>query len=276
MSAHSDACRRVAEPTTILRGLVGSTVHGLAVPGRDDRDEMGVCLEAPEHVVGIARMPNGKPFTHWQHRTAEERTPASGGTAPRSEAGDLDLTVYSLRRWAGLALAGNPSVLLMLFIPSDHLVTVTDAGRELRRAWPLFASRQAGARFLGYLRQQRERLVGERGQRDVHRPELVAAHGFDTKYAMHMLRLGYQGVEYMLTGRLTLPMAEPTRTHLYGVRTGGVALADVLAECEDLERRIDALRRTGSPLPEHPAYGEVDGLLTTIYFDSWFHTWRAR
>ena len=29
----------------ILRGQVGSGVHGTSVEGQDDRDEMGLCLE---------------------------------------------------------------------------------------------------------------------------------------------------------------------------------------------------------------------------------------
>jgi len=38
--------RATAEGSTILRRLVGSTVHGLNVnDGIEDRDEMGVCVE---------------------------------------------------------------------------------------------------------------------------------------------------------------------------------------------------------------------------------------
>jgi hypothetical protein len=42
--------------------------------------------------------------------------------------------------------------------------------------------------------------------RDVTRPELVEKHGYDTKFAAHMVRLGYQGVELLETGRFTLPL----------------------------------------------------------------------
>ncbi len=43
----------------ILRVQVGSGVHGTAVAGQDDRDEMGVCLEPPEFVTGLAQVPSG-------------------------------------------------------------------------------------------------------------------------------------------------------------------------------------------------------------------------
>jgi hypothetical protein len=44
-----------------------------------------------------------------------------------------------------------------------------------------------------------------------NRPELVAVHGYDTKYAMHALRLGLQGVELLSSGKITFPVPEPDR-----------------------------------------------------------------
>ena len=34
-------------------------MHGTAIAGSDDRDEMGLCLEPPQFVTGLARVPNG-------------------------------------------------------------------------------------------------------------------------------------------------------------------------------------------------------------------------
>ena len=47
----------IVEATTILRGTVGSTVHGLHHGGQDDRDEMAVFVEPPEFLLGLARAP---------------------------------------------------------------------------------------------------------------------------------------------------------------------------------------------------------------------------
>jgi hypothetical protein len=43
----------------ILRVQVGSGVHGTSISGQDDRDEMGLCLEPPQFVTGLARVPAG-------------------------------------------------------------------------------------------------------------------------------------------------------------------------------------------------------------------------
>ena len=251
--------RLIAEPSTILRGLVGSSVHGLVLSGTDDRDEMGVCVEPRRYVVGFGK------FEQWVYRSAAER---EGHAGARSRAGDLDLTVYSLRKWARLALQGNPTVLLLLYLPNDALVIRTSVGEQLRRLAPAFASRRAGKRFLGYLEAQRQRLVGERGQRNINRTELVEQFGYDTKYAMHMLRLGYQGFEYLESGRLTLPIREPVRSHLMDVRLGRSNLGDVLAECTELETRLNALLDS-SPLPLEPDLATVENFVMDSYAAAW-------
>src|SRR3712207_9220779 len=40
-----EEARRIAEAGTLLRTQVGSGVHGTAISGQDDRDELGICLE---------------------------------------------------------------------------------------------------------------------------------------------------------------------------------------------------------------------------------------
>src|ERR1700723_2121252 len=55
----SEEARSIAEKGMILRVQVGSGVHGTSISGQDDRDEMGLCLEPPQFVTGLARVPDG-------------------------------------------------------------------------------------------------------------------------------------------------------------------------------------------------------------------------
>ena len=128
----SEEARRIAEQGTILRVQVGSGVHGTSITGQDDRDEMGICLEPPELVTGLARVPNGSDgsgppvrFEQYERHTAWDQP---GGLGNRSGAGDLDVVIYSARKWARLALAGNPTVLLVLFVPDEEVVYRNQAG----------------------------------------------------------------------------------------------------------------------------------------------------
>ena len=220
--------RETAERCTILRGLVGSTVHGLNVnDGIEDRDEMGICVEPLEDAMAL-----WAPFEQFIYRSAAER---EGRENARSIAGDLDLTIYSLRKWMRLALKGNPTILLLLFTPDDQLVHCDAFGRELRGLAPQIISRRVQGPYLGYLQAQKQRLTGERGQKRIHRPELEEMYGFDTKYAMHMLRLGFEGVELLTTGRLSLPMREPERSYLLDVRRGKIGEQECLTKAGELE-----------------------------------------
>ena len=97
----SEEARLIAESGTILRAQVGSGVHGTSISGQDDRDEMGICLEPPEYVTGIARVPAGVnaqtgtvEFEQYQRHTVLDQP---GGLANRSGAGDLDVVIYSAR-----------------------------------------------------------------------------------------------------------------------------------------------------------------------------------
>jgi len=256
--------RTWVESATILRCEVGSSLHGIADGTPSDRDEMGVCLEPYQACVGLRWQ-----FEQHVHRTAAAR---EGRHDAPSQPGDLDLTIYSLRKWARLALDGNPSVLLLLFAPDSHTVKCDTRGQALRDLAPAFASRQAGRRFLGYLQAQRQRLLGERGQKNVNRQDLVDRHGFDTKYAGHMMRLGVQGIEFLETGRLTLPMADQWRLRVLAVRQGQVALNDVLTQCGEVEQRLKDLITT-SPLPDEPDYATVEQWVLETYWQHWQATY---
>jgi predicted nucleotidyltransferase len=216
--------REIAFDNEILRGVVGSTSHGTAVEGQDDRDEMGVFVEPPECVCGLT------PCDHYIYRDQPEGV--------RSQPGDLDLTMYSLRRFCRLAAQGNPSVILLLWLPSH--ISKTLVGAELVRMREAFVSKESGKRFLGYLGAQKMKLKGERAH-TVNRPELVARYGYDTKFAMHALRLGFEGIELMTHRRLTLPVAEPNLTTLRAVRSGRIELAVALRLIEDAEERLRTL-----------------------------------
>jgi uncharacterized protein len=258
-----DELQSIVERATILRGTVGSTLHGLHHGGQDDRDEMAIFLEPPEFLVGLRLARSGTtwgPFEHYVERTQPE--------GARSGPGDLDLVAYSLRKWLRLALAGNPTVILLLFAHEEMLLACTDRGSALRELAPAIVSRRAGPRYVGYMRAQKERLLGTRGQRNVNRPELIAAHGFDTKYAMHVARLGLQGVELLTTGRLTLPMSEPDRSRVMAIRRGDVPYEETIAEIEDIEQRLERAV-TESVLPEEPDLERVDAFVLASYREAW-------
>ena len=267
----SEEARAVAEAGLILRVQVGSGVHGTAISGQDDRDEMGICLEPAAFVTGLARVPRGIDadgreieFEQYQRHTVWDEP---GGLANRSGAGDLDVVVYSARKWCRLALAGNPTVLLALFVPDEEVVYRNEVGAELVDNASRFVSTLAARRFLGYLRAQKAAMLGLSGAH-TNRPELVATHGYDTKFAMHALRLGVQGVEFLTTGRISLPIPEPDLGYLRAIRRGEVGMAEVVAAITHAERRLEELGGA-STVPDEPDRRWVDDWLHRAHLDYW-------
>lgn len=244
----------IAKRFTILRTQVGSGVHGVTIDDQDDRDEMGMCVEPADYVVGL------RSFEQYEYRTQP--------VGHRSGPGDLDLIVYSLRKWMRLALQGNPTVLLPLFVPDAEVVEANEHGRYLRAHPELVLSRQAGMRFIGYLRSQREQLLGLRGKKHTNRPELVDKYGFDTKFAYHMVRLGLQGVELLTDATMTLPMPDEWRRWLRELRRGEHTKQQALDIAEALEAQLRCLLDS-SPLPPEPDRAAADAWLIDVYRSMW-------
>ncbi|MCU4187223.1 nucleotidyltransferase domain-containing protein [Acidiferrimicrobium sp. IK] len=201
---------------TILLVEVGSTAHGTGLPGGEDLDQLGVVVESAEEVLGLGET---------GMRSVMQRTQPEGS---RSGPGDIDRTLHSLRRFLRLAGSGNPSILMALWAPVFH---ATDQGRQLQALGPKFVGRHIVPRYRGYMRAQAERLLGIRGRGHGQRGgggrlELIEEFGYDTKYAMHCARLGFQCLELLTTGHLNLPIqGEPARW-LLDVRHGRVPFDD--------------------------------------------------
>ena len=218
----------VALPNEILRSVVGSGVHGIAIEGTDDHDEMGVYIEPPEYVLGVEK----------QREDYIWRTQPEG---VRSGHGDTDLVLYSLKKYLRLAIKGNPTVMLPLFAPEESLVIVTPLGEELRDMRTAFMSQLAVERFLGYMHSQHERMLGQSKRNVPNRPELIEKYGWDVKYGSHALRLAYQGFEIASTGSLSLPLPDRERDRVLSVKRGEVARDEVSAEISYLESKVRSL-----------------------------------
>lgn len=246
----------IAEHNTILRCQIGSTVHGLNIEGQDDTDEMGVCIEPPEVILGL------KKFEQYVYRTQPE--------GERSGPGDLDLIIYGLRKFCSLAAGGNPTIINLFFVPYIPKLNHATFGVSLRNSVRLFFSKRILRSFIGYMDSQRNRLFGTQGQRRVNRPELIEKYGYDTKYAMHALRLGYHGLEFARTERIAFPMKEDTRNYLRDVRQGKKSLKHVEAAFRVLRAELQE-EFDKTTLPDEPDMDGINQMMMDFYFQYWKH-----
>lgn len=247
-----------AEHNTILRTLVGSSVHGVAVEGTDDRDELGVYVEPPDAVLGARPM----------DQRAVWRTQPEG---VRSGPGDIDLVMYSLRHYMDLAMKGNPTVLTPLFAPTADVLEVDELGERLRALRWKFLTLSAVRRFVGYLDSQHERMMGGgKRNRVPNRPELIKKYGWDVKYGSHALRLSIQGLEVVATGRLTLPMPPTERDIVLGVKRGEYD-REMVSWWITRQRRAIVARMETNPaaLPEYPDRDAMSAFMVDAHRSHW-------
>ena len=237
----------------IMSYLGGSNAHGAAIEGKKDTDWYGVYVEPIEKVLGLDS------YEHFVTTTGG----GSGGNGPQ----DVDVCLYSLRKWAGLAAKGNPSCLHFLFAPK---FLTTDWWKMIEENTDIFLSKKHMWAFLGFARNQMQRLLGERGQKNVNRAELEEKYGYDTKYAMHVIRLYGEAKELMETGRITLP--RPNKAELIDIRKGKFALSEIKDWGAQLEAEAVASAER-SPLPEKIDREAISELITEVQRDFWDPNW---
>ena len=134
----------------------GSELHGAKVHGTDDLDIYGVYVEPPELVLGLETIP------HFVWSTA--------GNDRRNGPADVDVTFYSLKKWASLACKGNPTALHFLFASGVLQSPVWSVVVSRKEA---FLSRLCAKHFLGFANDQLARVTGRKGRgKKGQRPEL--------------------------------------------------------------------------------------------------------
>lgn len=203
----------------LLLTEVGSTAHGIHSES-EDTDYTAVFLQTFDELL------NG---------VNESRMVRTAAEGERSGPDDIDINVYSLRKFARLIKGGNPSLLVALF---SRKPVITNPDVDWEELETLIRSKRVGYAFLGYMNQQLDRWRGKSSKR-VSRPELVEAHGYDTKYASHVLRLGWQGLEYMEHGRFSVPMAPERALFLTNVRRGDYEERHLLNIADEIMRQLE-------------------------------------
>jgi uncharacterized protein len=241
-----------AEPESLIHLFVGgSELHGAKVGKTDDTDIYGVYIETPDQALGL----NGREHFVW----------STAGDDRRNGPDDVDVTLYSLRKWAGMAAKGNATALHFLFAEPSEVAP--DTWRTIQKNRAAFLSRSSAKQFLGFADSQFKRLTGEKGSgKKGQRPEYIGAFGYDTKAAMHGLRLLYECKELMTLGRITLP--RPEKELLVEVRSGHWTFDRVLDHARNLLQEVqDAV--AGSPLPETVDRNAISALVAQVHLAFW-------
>jgi predicted nucleotidyltransferase len=233
----------------IMACIGGSQAHGAKLGATDDTDWYGLYIPPPIKVLGLELE------EHFVFTTGGK----PGGNGPQ----DVDVCLYTLMKWAGLAAKGNPSALHFLFAPLSFTTKTWD---RFSAQPALFLARSHVKPFLGFADDQMKRLLGQKGQKNVHRAELEDKHGYDTKYAMHVIRLYGEAKEFMERGCITLP--RPNREELIEIRRGKYSLHEIRELGAQLESEALAAEAS-STLPDKVDREGINRLLAEAHLQFW-------
>lgn len=232
----------------------GSELHGAKVIGTDDIDLYGIYIEPPEKILGL---------DHSEHFVW-----STSGADRRNTAEDIDVTLFSLRKYAGLVCKGNPTALHFLF--AKNMVKRPEFFESIREDIKHYAlSRKAVSQFKGFVDAQMGRLLGTCGRgKKGQRPELEAKYGYDVKAAMHAVRLCYECIELLKDANITLPRPERELKELIAIRSGEWSLDRVSDKVNQLMQDIERAEAY-SPLGDQPDRDRLSSLISQTYLRYW-------
>lgn len=149
-------------------------VYGWAIPPRDD-----VFTHLRGEIVGFGT-PRARFEQFSEHHIHDPDALAGGGRT-------YDLTIYGIVKFFQLAMENNPNILDSLFTPVNCILHCTQVGNLVRENRRMFLHRGAWPKFKGYAYAQLHKLSnkGPKGKRAA----LVERHGYDVKFAYHVVRL---------------------------------------------------------------------------------------
>lgn len=250
--------------TTIYLTKHGSRAYGTSIPS-SDLDIKGVLIPPKKYYYG---------FIDNVHQV-EQSEPN-------------DLVVYEIRKFFKLASQCNPNIIEVLHTDESDILYINPLGEELRAYGSKFLSQRAYKTFTGYANSQLKRIRGHnkwitdppenpresgetsdegllkwkqyqnwRKNRNLARAELEEKFGYDTKHAMHLVRLLRMGEEILKTGQVLVK--RPDAEELLAIRNGSWSYEDLLKWTEEKDQELyEYYQKDKSPLPQEPNRKELN------------------
>jgi uncharacterized protein len=217
-------------------------VYGWAIPPKDD-----IFPHLRGEIPGFGRP--ARRFEQFQeHHVRDPDAFAGHGRT-------YDLTIFGIVKFFALAMEGNPNVLDSLFTPDTCVLHSTRVGNLVREGRRLFLHRGVWPKFKGYAYSQLHKLAIK--EPAGKRAKLVAAHGYDTKFAYHVVRLLGEVEQILVEGDIDL---QRDNERLKAIRRGEWSEARLRQWAADKEADLERAY-AASTLPATPNEEKLKELL---------------
>lgn len=271
------------EANLLLRVRSGSRAYGLDTP-ESDHDSRGVCVPPRRYLLGLSTFEQheSEGGDHVVYALAKFARLALEGNPNLVEtlftedilhlhpfgerllrARRLFLSRRVAQRFGGYAadqlkrMAGHHR---WLTDPPDHQPTPTEFGAREHEGGFRFPDTHAERAYKAALKHWNHYQAWRRN-RNPARAALEERHGYDTKHAMHLVRLLRMGIEILRDGEVRV--RRPDADELRAIRAGALTYEDLLEMARREESRLPQLE-AASPLPEQPDSDGVERLVVEI------------
>lgn len=210
--------------------IMGSIAYGVNTD-TSDLDIYGWCIP-DKHIIfphlrgyipGFGQPPER--FEQWQmHHVKDE---AKGCV--------YDFTIYNIVKYFSLVMENNPNMLESLFTPINAISLCSPIAQMVRDQRHLFLHKGCWPKFKGYAFSQMHKIKSKEPPQGKRR-ELVDKHGFDVKFAYHVVRLIDEVEQILVEHDLDL---QRNSEKLKAIRRGEWKLDDVEAYFTSREKDLE-------------------------------------
>jgi predicted nucleotidyltransferase len=226
----------------ILLTVAGSRAYGTNVEG-SDVDYKGVCIPPEEYYFGL------ETFAEYANTDGKNWSDAK------------DLSISHVNKFVANAMKGVPNDIEILFVRPEDIAYKNKYGEELISHRHDFLSKAIKHKFGGYTHSQIQKLL-VKNSNGTGRVDLIERFGFDTKFAMHAVRLLTSGIEILKTGDFATYRGN--RDFLLDIRNGWFTLEQIILIINDLDEELTSAYENCTCLPHSPDYHKINSWLINL------------
>lgn len=168
---------------------------------------------------------------------------------------EYDITCYNIVKYFNLLMDNNPACIDTLFTSQECILHITKVGHMIRDNRKLFLHKGLKHRYLGYAFSMLHKMTTKNPKGK--RKELREKHGFDSKFAMNVVRLLGEAEMLLAEGDLDL---RRNCEHLKAIRRGEVSETEIRKWASEKELYLEKLYNE-SNLPHSPNEEKIKQLL---------------
>jgi predicted nucleotidyltransferase len=163
-------------------------IYGFAIPPKED-----IFPHLRGEILGFGRY--AKRFDQWQAHHVKDKI---------IENRNYDFTIFNIVKFFSLCMENNPNMIDVLYVPENCMLFSTDIGKFVRNNRKLFLHKGCWYKFKGYAYSQMHKMRIKNPEPGSKREESIKIFGYDTKFAMHLVRLLLEVEQILTEGDLDL------------------------------------------------------------------------